>query len=116
MNRSTKQQVNLQMSQEFVKVGQVSDFPSGLKKKVQVGAEDVLVANVDGKIHAISNKCTHRGGPLDEGEIEGTVVRCPWHGGQFDITTGKVLRPPPTKDETCFEVRIEATDVLLKKR
>lgn len=103
------------MSEEFVNVGQVSDFPSGSKKKVQVGAEDVLVANVDGRLYAISNKCTHRGAPLDEGEIEGTVVVCPWHSGRFDITTGRALKPPPTKDEACFEVRMQGTDVLVKK-
>jgi nitrite reductase/ring-hydroxylating ferredoxin subunit len=104
------------MSEEFVKVGQVSDFPAGSKKKVQFGSEDVLVANVAGNIYAISNKCTHRGGSLDEGEIEGTVVTCPLHGGQFDVTTGKVLKRPPTKDDTCFEVRVQGTDLLLKKK
>jgi nitrite reductase/ring-hydroxylating ferredoxin subunit len=105
------------MSEEFVKVGQVTDFPPGSKKKVQVGSEDVLVANVAGKIYAISNECTHKRGSLDEGELEGTVVTCPLHSGQFDITTGKVLRPPPpTKNETSFEVLVQGTDVLLKKR
>jgi len=104
------------MSEEFVKVGQAGDFPPGSKKKVQVGLEDVLVANVAGKVYAISNKCTHRGGSLDEGEIEGTVVTCPLHGGQFDITTGKVLKPPPRKDENCFEVQVQGTDLLLKRR
>ena len=104
------------MSEEFVKVGQAGDFPPGSKKKVQVGLEDVLVANVAGKIYAVSNKCTHRGGSLDEGEIEGTVVTCPLHGGQFEITTGKVLRPPPSKDEDCFEVQVQGPDLLLKKK
>ncbi len=85
-------------------------------KKVNLGGEDVLVANVDGQFYAIANSCTHQGGPLDEGELEGTVVTCPWHGGQFDVTTGKVLEPPPRADETSFEVKIQGTDVLLKKK
>jgi nitrite reductase/ring-hydroxylating ferredoxin subunit len=85
-------------------------------KKVNVGGVDVLVANVDGQIYAIANSCTHHGGPLDEGELQGTVVTCPWHGGQFDVTSGKVLEPPPRADETSFEVKIEGTDVLLKKK
>ncbi|HKM75380.1 MAG TPA: non-heme iron oxygenase ferredoxin subunit [Candidatus Bathyarchaeia archaeon] len=104
------------MSDTFVKVGQKDDFPSGSLKKVNVGGVDVLVANVDGQIHAIANTCTHQGGPLDEGELEGTVVTCPWHGGQFDVVSGKVLEPPPRADGTSFEVKIQGTDVLLKKK
>ncbi|HYB83800.1 MAG TPA: Rieske 2Fe-2S domain-containing protein [archaeon] len=104
------------MSVGYVKVGQVGEFPPGSLKKVIVGGEDVVVGNVDGKLYAITNKCTHRGGPLDEGDLEGNAVTCPWHGGQFDLTTGKVLGPPPLKDEVCFEVMIEASNVLLKKK
>jgi nitrite reductase (NADH) small subunit/3-phenylpropionate/trans-cinnamate dioxygenase ferredoxin subunit len=104
------------MSEGYTKVGQVNDFPAGKLKKVQVAKEDVVVANIDGKIYAMTATCTHRGGPLDEGELEGTTVICPYHGGQFDITTGKVVAPPPMKDEVSFEVKIEGTDVLLKKK
>lgn len=104
------------MSEAYVKVGQVSDFPPSSLKKVQVAGEDVLVANVGGKIYAITATCTHRGGPLDEGELDGTVVICPWHGGQFDVTTGKVVSPPPMKDESSFEVQIQGSDVLLKRK
>ena len=104
------------MSDGYVKVGQVSDFPNGSLKKVVVGGEDVVVGNVGGKLCAMANKCTHRGGPLNEGELEGSTVTCPWHGGQFDLTTGKVVGPPPLKDEASFDVKIEASSVLLKKR
>ncbi len=103
------------MSEGYVEVGQVSDFPAGKLKKVQVGGEDVLVVNVAGSIYAITSTCTHRGGPLDEGELEGNVVICPWHGGQFDVTTGKVVNPPPMRDEVAFAVKVQGTDVLLKK-
>jgi nitrite reductase/ring-hydroxylating ferredoxin subunit len=104
------------LSDDYVKVGRVDDFPTGCLTKVTVSGEDIVVGNVGGKLHAISNKCTHRGGPLDEGELEGTTITCPWHGGQFDLMTGKVLGPPPMKDEVAFDVRIEGSDVLLKKK
>jgi len=104
------------MSEGYVKVGQVAEFPAGSLKKVVFGGEDVLVANVGGKIYAITNTCTHRGGPLNEGELEGSTVICPWHGGQFDVTTGKVVGPPPMKDEIPFDVRIEGSDVLMKRK
>ena len=104
------------MSEGYVKVGQVADFPAGSLKKVTVGVDEVVVANVGGKLYAITDKCTHRGGPLNEGELEGTTIICPWHGGKFDLTTGKVISPPPMKDEASFTVRIEGSDVLLKKK
>ena len=104
------------MSEGFVKVGNLGDFPEGKLKKVQVAGEDVVVANVSGKIYAMSSTCTHRGGPLDEGELDGNTIICPWHGGQFNVTTGKVVGPPPKKDEILFDVQIQGSDVLLKKR
>ena len=104
------------MSEGFVKVGNLGDFPEGKLKKVQVAGEDVVVANVSGKIYAMTSTCTHRGGPLDEGELDGNTIICPWHGGQFDATTGKVVGPPPKKDEIPFDVQIQGSDVLLKKR
>lgn len=104
------------MSEGYVKVGRVGEFSEGKLKKVQVAGEDVVVANLGGKIYAIAATCTHRGAPLDEGELDGTIVVCPWHGGQFDITTGKVVSPPPMKDQIPFDVRIQDYDVLLKKK
>jgi nitrite reductase/ring-hydroxylating ferredoxin subunit len=104
------------MSEGYVKVGRVNDFSLGSLKKAMVSGEDVVIGNVGGKLFAIANKCTHRGGPLNEGELEGNTVTCPWHGGQFDITTGKVLTPPPMRDEASFEIKIEGSDVLLKKK
>jgi len=104
------------LSDIFVKVGQTNDFPSGSLKKVTIEGEDVLVANVEGQLYAIANSCTHQGGPLDEGELEGTVVTCPWHGGQFDVSSGKVLQPPPRADEHSFEVKIQGNDVFVKKK
>jgi nitrite reductase (NADH) small subunit len=103
------------VSEDYVKVGQLSDFPRGVLKKVQVEREEVLVVNINGTLHAIANACTHRGGPLNEGELEGNNVTCPYHGGQFDVTTGKAVSPPPTKDEARFDVQIQGSDVLLKK-
>ena len=104
------------MSEGFVNVGRVADFPEGSLKKVAVSGEDVLVVCLGGRLYAIANSCTHRGGPLNEGELEDGKVVCPWHGGQFDLATGKVVSPPPMKDATSFEVRIDGADVFLKRK
>lgn len=85
-------------------------------KLVKVGGEDVLLANIQGKFYAIGNTCTHRGGPLAEGTLEGTVVTCPWHGGQFDLTTGNAVAPPPRMPEPAYEVKVDGNSILLRKR
>ncbi len=104
------------MIDDYVKVGQSRDFPPGTLKKVQVRGEDVLIANVGGKFYAIANTCTHRGGPLNEGELEESMVICPWHGGKFDLTNGKVVSPPPMRDEAAYDVELQGSDILLRKR
>ena len=104
------------MAEGYVAIGRTEAFPEGKLRKVQVAGEDVVVANVGGKIYAIAASCTHRGAPLEEGELEGTTLTCPWHGGQFDIATGKVVSPPPMRDEPSFEVEIQGSEILLRKR
>jgi len=104
------------VSEEFVRVGSFSDFPVGSHKKVRVGSQDVMIANVAGNIYAIGDTCTHRSCSLSEGTIEGNVVTCPCHLGRFDVTTGKVIAPPPRVNAASFEVRLQDSDVLIKKR
>ena len=104
------------MSEAFVKIGSFGDFPAGSMKKVQVHDEEVLVANISGKIYAIGDECTHLGCSLSEGTIEGTTVICPCHEGHFDLTTGKVIAPPPKKDASSYEVQLQGSDVLVRKK
>jgi nitrite reductase/ring-hydroxylating ferredoxin subunit len=102
---------------DFVKVAETKDIQPSKMMAVEVNGEKVCVANVEGKYYAIGNVCTHMGGPLAEGKLEGNVVQCPWHGSRFDITTGKVLRPPAMREEPMYEVKVEANNtVLVRKR
>ena len=73
----------------FVKATQVDLVPSGQMKSLNVNGKDILVVNNDGKFYAISGKCTHMGGELSKGKLEGTIVTCPRHGSRFEVTTGK---------------------------
>src|SRR5262249_61114661 len=72
----------------------VSEIPPGSIREVQVSGQAVALANVGGRFYAIHNTCLHRGGPLGQGQLEGTVVTCPWHGWQFGVTTGKAGMNP----------------------
>ncbi len=96
---------------EFVKVAQLSEVPQGEMKTVEIDGDPIVLVNVDGKIYAFGGKCTHRGGPLGEGELTGDVVTCPWHGGEFDVKTGEVLGPPPEKAIPTFQVQVEGNDI-----
>ena len=80
----------------------------GRKLLLSAGVADGAIAlfHLGGQYYAIGNTCTHRGGPLCEGEVEGTTVTCPWHGAQFDITTGKNLAPPAPAAVARYNVRV----------
>ena len=79
---------------DFVPVALVGEVPPGRSKIVVVAGHVVALFNVGGTFHALSNTCLHRGGPVGEGELDGTVVTCPWHGWQYDVRTGaNVLNP-----------------------
>jgi len=90
---------------EFVRIGRPTDFAEGQMKNVEAGGMPVLVVRHGGRLYAISNTCAHAGGPLDEGELDGTSVTCPWHASQFDITNGRVKRGPSTFDQPSLTVR-----------
>ncbi|MCH7837658.1 MAG: Rieske 2Fe-2S domain-containing protein [Chloroflexi bacterium] len=97
---------------EFVTVAKVSEVAPGELKHVELNSDtQICLANVDGTIYAIGGECTHSGGPLGEGELDGNIVTCPWHGGTFDVTTGEAEDPPAEDSEPKYEVRIEGDDV-----
>lgn len=87
-------------------VGKVSDVAAGQLVGIEVDGTPVAVANVDGRLFAIGDECTHRGCSLAEGELTGTIVTCPCHGGQFDVTSGRVVSAPPSEPAPVYDVQI----------
>ena len=96
---------------EFIKVATTDEIAPGQAKLVEVGGREIALFNVGGDFHAIDNTCTHVGGPLCEGEIDGPEVTCPWHGAVFDVTTGRVLGPPAAESVTQYKVRVNGSDL-----
>ena len=97
----------------FVRTAKMGDVPPGTIREFQVEGKAIALANVDGQIHAIDNTCLHRGGPLADGPLEGAVVTCPWHGWEYDITTGANLDDPSVK-LGCYAVKAEGDDILIE--
>ena len=83
---------------DFVKVAKTDEIVPGQGKMTEVGGKKIALFNVEGSFHAIDDTCTHRGGPLSEGSLEGNQVTCPLHGARFDVTTGEVLGPRLPKE------------------
>ena len=72
-----------------------------------VSGNRIAIASVGGAFYAFGDTCTHQGCSLAEGDLEGTIVTCPCHGSQFDVTTGKVLRGPAREPVRSYPVRLE---------
>lgn len=95
----------------FVKVAKAGEIKAGEGRTVDANGVAVALFNLEGNFYAIENTCPHRGGPLGEGMLDGRNVICPWHGWQFDVTTGK--SPFMPVGVRTFEVKVEGGDVLV---
>ena len=94
-------------------VAKKSEIAPGTTKRVVAGDHPVLLCNVDGNVYAIEDVCTHDGGELDQGFLEGCRIECPRHGAQFDVKTGQALTLPAVLPVRTFGVRIEGDDVFI---
>lgn len=97
---------------DFVRVANTRDIPPGEMTIVDLDGREIVVANLgQGEFVAFQNECSHRGGPLGEGLLEGGAVECPFHAGRFDVRTGQVLSPPPSAPIQTYRVIVEGEDV-----
>ena len=128
---------------EFVEVAKVHEITNGKMKHVDVNGKEVLLANIDGRFYAMSDRCGHMNALLSMGNLKGNFVTCPFHGARFDVTNGKklsepILAPPEnmeplpqtwqkffehvgqlmapikTLDQTIYETRIDEDSIKIK--
>ena len=104
-------------------VGRLSEFPPGTRKIVTVGGRSIGVFNIGGQFFALRNQCPHQGAPLCRGRVKGTtipgkpyeyvygrdqeIIQCPWHGWEFEITTGRTFFNPHRMRVKTYEVSVE---------
>jgi 3-phenylpropionate/trans-cinnamate dioxygenase ferredoxin subunit len=112
----------------FIEAGKTSELGDGAMKKALIQGHEILLARVGDRYYAVSNQCTHLGGNLAAGKLEGTVVTCPRHGSQFDLRDGQVVRwlkgsglfsvlgkaLKPPKPLNTYNVKIEGDTVLIE--
>jgi len=99
---------------DWTAVGGVKQFTEGKPVRVQAGDMAVMVVRLGGRLNAIGATCSHAGGPLDEGKLEGDMVTCPWHGSRFCVSDGRVEGGPATFDQPAFLVREDDGKVEVK--
>lgn len=128
---------------QFVHLASVDEILTGKMKHVEADGNEILVANVDGKFHALCDRCAHMNAPLSMGNLTGDVVTCPMHGARFEVKTGKKIAEPTlmplqgmeplpkmwqkamehsgklmsnikTYDQPTHEVKVEGTSVKVK--
>ena len=87
---------------QFIDASEVKDIPPGKLKHVEIQEKEILIANSDGKVYALCDRCSHMNAPLSMGTLNGKVVTCPMHGARFDVTTGKKVGEPMSPDPLKF--------------
>ena len=98
---------------EFQRVGRAADLPPGGKLLAEIDGRAIGVFNVDGTIYAIDDVCTHDGGPLAEGDLQGCIIQCPRHGAKFDVRTGKAVSFPAFEPVTVHQVEVRDGEIFV---
>ena len=110
----------------------VEDLPPGTRRIVTVGSRSIGVFNVGGRFYALRNVCPHQGAPLCEGPLTGTtlpgppgtfrygregeIVRCPWHGWEFDVTDGRSIVDPHAVRVRAYPVAVETYTMRVERK
>jgi len=96
-----------------VKVCSVDMVPVGSMKQFYLSDLEILVVNFGGNFHCLDGRCTHAGAPLGEGTLTGEVLTCPWHGSQFKVTDGSILRGPTEKPLKVYSSTVNDGSVFI---
>lgn len=101
---------------DFVRVASINDLPDPGRQLVEIDDRLVVLFRVGNDVFALDDVCTHDGGPLGEGLLEGYAVACPRHGAKFDIRTGQALTMPATRPTGSHEVKLVGQDIFVRLR
>ena len=91
---------------EYYEVAQVNEITRGERLFIEVDGNPIVIFNIAGSFYAMGDICTHDGGTLGDGQLEGTQVTCPRHGARFDVTSGKALTAPAFEDSPSYPIRV----------
>jgi nitrite reductase/ring-hydroxylating ferredoxin subunit len=92
------------------------ELPAAETRCVDVAGTPVLLARSGGEVRALSNHCAHRGGPLHEGELGEDTITCPWHGSEFALANGSLVRGPSTYPQPAWDARVRSGRIEVRRR
>jgi len=99
---------------EWVKVADLDRCPPGNLLGVEVGSVRVVLANVDGDVYALEDRCSHQDFPLSDGELEDNQLECIYHGARFDVCTGRATALPAIRPVTSFSVDVRDQEIFVQ--
>ena len=99
---------------DFIEAARVEDIPDPGKEIVEVDDRIVVLVHLDGKIYCVDDHCTHDGGTLGDGDLDGHCLVCPRHGAKFDVRDGSAVTMPATKPTLAHEVKVENGAIFVK--
>ncbi len=83
-------------------------------KQFNIRGMEILVTNLDGRYFCLDARCSHAGAPLVEGELKGEVLTCPWHGSQFNVTNGTVIKGPAARPLKVYESKVNENIIFIE--
>lgn len=98
---------------DWIKIAATADCPPGTAREFVAADRIVALFNVDGEYFALDGVCPHQGGPLGQGSLSGCIVTCPWHGWQFDVSTGQ-HQTSASLVHPQFAIKIENDEVFVR--
>ena len=101
---------------DYKQVARLADLEEGKPTRAEANGVPILLVRRGEHVFAITETCTHLGGPLSEGVLKGDVIQCPWHTSEFSVHDGRVVNGPATFPARCFDVRITDGNVEVKAR
>ena len=99
---------------EWVRVAEVGECPPGSLLDIEAREERIVLANVDGDLYALENRCSHEDLPLSDGELDGDRLECLYHGARFDVCTGKAMALPAVKPVETYAVELRGQEIYVQ--
>ena len=101
------------MADRYLDAGDSGELTPGRMRRADLAGRRILLANVEGRICAADDTCTHEDASLSSGSLKGALVKCPLHGSRFNVCTGQALEEPAEQDLRTYPVRVEAGRILV---
>ena len=102
------------MADGWMRVASLADVPAGSVKGVEANGSRIALANVDGDLYALADRCSHQDFPLSDGELEGTELECIYHGARFDVCSGRAIQLPAIRPVKTWDVEVRDGDIFIQ--